>query len=163
MCLYLYVSVLIYIYMSIYIHTFTFGREGEKIKMHCDFSDFFCTFWENKIWLRVKGSCWRCNCVSGQWFSCWLPDLLGEASGFPSIQAHGGICRLAHGAGLLPSASRELHSALGYLFCLQEVLWIYPRRGWGRKDDQLQCIILGSTQQQIQPRCCVLVVASARL
>lgn len=57
--------------------------------------------------------------VSGQLFPYGLPDLFGEASEFPSIQAHGGICRLAHGAALLPSASSKLHSALGYLICLQ--------------------------------------------
>lgn len=42
-------------------------------------------------------------------FPADLLDLFGEASGFPSIQTHGANS----------SASTELHSALGYLICLQ--------------------------------------------
>ena len=97
---------------------------------------FFCTVWDNQIWLRAKGSHWRHKFVSlasplNQ--SYWLPDLLREASEFPSIQARGGISRLAHGASLLPSASSKLCSALGYLACLHGSTMDFSQEGMREK------------------------------
>lgn len=72
-------------------------------------------------------------CVSGQSFSHWLPELFGEASGFLSTEARGGISRLAHGASLLPSASSKLHSTPGYLACLHGSTMGFSQEGTREK------------------------------
>lgn len=78
-------------------------------------------------------------CVSGQSFSCRLPDLFGEASGFPRIQAHGSSSRLAHGAPLLPSASCEL--------CTHLSSWKYYGFVPGRAEGEERIINILSWEQ----------------
>lgn len=126
---------------------------------------FFCTVWDKQIWLRAKGSHWRHKFVSlaspfPTGYQTFLERQVDSWAFKPVVVSAG--WHMVHLCCLLQAISYTPH--LDTSPACMEVIWVFPRRGRGRREDhQLQHIKPGATQQKMQPVFCVSVVASARL
>lgn len=133
---YIYMCIYMYTLTYIYTHIYMFGKDvlrihprKKKIKKQCGI------FYFSVLFEIVKSDSEPRAVTEGTSLCLWpvlsllVTRLFGEASGFPSIQAHGGIGGLAHGASLPPSASGKLRSAPGYFACLHGSTMDFSRDG----------------------------------